>query len=404
MKSITHALSIALVSLAILTGCGGTGEGAFCLLTCGRPPPSADQSLPGQWNGHAMTPGAPDASTVSTSFEFNATGGFEIGTTPLRAFFSSGNAETRGVPSFYISGINAWHVLVGTSATVTFETPPRTLSFWVRTENAADVSTIQILDGTSTLITTVTPTDAYQKIVVCRTAAETPIESMVVISTSGGDVVIDDLSFGFPCTTDDIFCLIAETLELGCEVDVESTNDLVAGVQGTVQVNGSQVTGTGTLYAAPGTTLADGSAFANLTISGTVSERDSLNLTITAAGVSISVSSTFVASVYDRGSALATVAGNYPTFDIFGDPASFSVDASGAITSGSNSGCVGNGQISIINANFNAYDVTLNVTSCGALDGMYNGLGLTLDRNATDDNFTFGVYTSQAVIIGHAIK
>ncbi len=208
---------------------------------------------------------------------------------------------------------------------------------------------------------------------------------------------------GSPDRTDDIFCLIAETLEFGCEVDVDGTNAFVAGAQGTVQLNGSQVTGTGTLYAAPGTTLPDGSTFAPLTITGTLSG-DSLDLTFDVAGVSISVSTTFVASVYDRGSALATVAGVYPTFDIFGDPASFSVDANGVIFSQSTAGCVSNGQISIIDANFNAYDVTLDVTLCGALNGMYDGLGLTLDRNATNDNFTFSVFTSQSVINGHAIK
>jgi hypothetical protein len=186
-------------------------------------------------------------------------------------------------------------------------------------------------------------------------------------------------------------------------VDVEGTNVLIAGAQGTVQLNGSQVTGTGTLYAAPGTTLPDGSTFAPLTITGTISG-DSLDLTINAAGVSISLPTTFVASVYDRGSALATVAGTYATFDIFGDPASFSVDANGVIFSQSAAGCVSNGQISIIDANFNAYDVTLDVTLCGALNGMYDGLGLTLDTNATNDTFTLSVYTSQSVIIGHATK
>ena len=58
----------------------------------------------------------------------------------------------------------------------------------------------------------------------------------------------------------------------------------------------------------------------------------------------------------------------------------------------------------IIDANFNAYDVTLDVTSCGALDGMYDGLGLTQDANATDDVFTFGVFTSQSVILGDPTK
>ena len=107
---------------------------------------------------------------------------------------------------------------------------------------------------------------------------------------------------------------------------------------------------------------------------------------------------------YDRGSDLATVAGAYSSFDIFGDPASFSVDANGVITSQSNSGCVGNGQISIIDANFNAYNVTLDVTSCGALDGMYDGLGLTQDNVTMDDVFVFAVFTNQSTVIGAAEK
>ena len=84
--------------------------------------------------------------------------------------------------------------------------------------------------------------------------------------------------------------------------------------------------------------------------------------------------------------------------------ASFSVDAGGVITSQSNSGCVSNGQISIIDPNFNAYKVTLDVTDCGALDGMYDGLGSTQDDVAMDDVFEFSVFTNHSTIIGVAEK
>ncbi|MEE8092982.1 MAG: hypothetical protein V3T47_01985, partial [Gammaproteobacteria bacterium] len=305
--------------------------------------------------------------------------------------------------SFYISGDNAWHIVVGTFATVTFGILPKTLSFWVRTENSTDVSDIEFLDEVGALIMSVTPTNAYTQIFVSRTAAETSIGSMVVTSTSGGDVVIDDLAFGYLSTTDDIDCLVAETLEFVCAVSDATTSAFLAGAQGTVQVNGSQVTGAGTLHAVPGTTLVDGSTVANLTIIGTVSEGVSLNLTIAAAGISTSVSTTFDA-IYNRGSALATVDANYPTFDIFGDPGAFSVNALGVITLSSISGCVGNGQISIINAAFNAYDVALDVASCGPLNGSYNGLGLTRDSAATDDVFSFGLFTTLSVILGEPTR
>lgn len=406
MKTSIRIFSIALVALATVTGCGGGGGGDA--VTAPPPPaqnpPAADQSPSGVWDGQALTQGSAD---LATSFEFNDTGPFSVGTSPFTASFSNGNAESRGVRAFYITGVNAWHILTGTSATVTYETLPRTLSFWVRTENITDVSDIQILDQNSAVIMAVVPTNVYQQIVVNRAAGETSIESMVVTSTSGGDVVIDDFSIGFPSTTDttdDISCLVAETLELVCTVSDVATGDFVAGIQGTVQVNGSAVTGSGTIHAAPGTTLVDGSTVANVTISaGTVDEGNTLDLTISAAGVSVEVSTTFDA-VYDRGSDLATVEGVYTTFDIFGDPASFVVDPDGTITSMSNAGCASNGQISIIDSDFNAYDVTLDVAMCGALDGMYDGLGLTQDGNATDDVFTFGVFTNQSVIVGDPTK
>ncbi len=400
MKTSTRLLSVALVSFATLTGCGGGGWGGGGRETLLPLPPPADQSPSGVWEGQALTQASTD---VFTSFEFDAAGPFSVGTSPFTASFSNGNAENRDKRDFYITGDNAWHILISTSATVTFETLPRSLSFWVRTENATDVSDIQILDENSALIMAVIPTNAYQEIILTRAAGETSIGSMVVTSTSGGDVVIDDLTFGFPGTTDDISCLVAETLEFVCRLTDVTTAGVVAGMQGTIQVNGSQVTGTGTLYAAPSTTLADGSTVANLTIgAGTVSEGNSLDLTVDAAGVSISVSTTFDA-LYDRGSDLATVAGVYTTFDIFGDPASFSVDPNGAITSQSTAGCVSNGQISIIDASFNAYDVALDVTGC-ALGGMYDGLGRTQDANATDDVFTFDVFTNQSMLVGDPTK
>jgi len=348
---------------------------------------------------------------VSTSFENNeitngGLGPFSIGTSPFTATFTAGIANSRGIGAFYVSGDNAWHILNGASALVSFGTLPRTLSFWVITENPAVVSTIEIRDLNGNLITPlITPTPNYMQYFVNRTAADPAIRSILVTTPSGGDVIIDDLSFGYLSTTDDIDCLVAETLEFACILTDATTGALIAGAQGTVQVIGTQVTGSGTLHAAPGTTLADGSStVANLTITGTVSENTSLNLTITAAGTSTAVTTTYNA-LYERGSALATVDAVYSTFDLFGvgDPTSFAVN-NGVITVSSTSGCMGIGQITVKDANFNAYDVTLDVTSCGAFNGMYGGLGLTDDDAATDDVFTFAVFTTDSVIVASPTK
>jgi hypothetical protein len=95
------------------------------------------------------------------------------------------------------------------------------------------------------------------------------------------------------------------------------------------------------------------------------------------------------------------------TLDILGDLSSFTIDATGAISGQSIAGCVFNGQVTIIDATFNAYDVALDVmdiNNCGVLDGMYDGLGFTLDNDTIDDEFWFAVFTNQSTAVGVAVK
>jgi len=257
---------------------------------------------------------------------------------------------------------------------------------------------------------------------VVRNAGETLIGSMVVISTSGGDVVIDDLTFGydgsgFVGSTDNIICLVADNREFICILNdtgfgrcttiVCLEGHLLASAQGTVQVaNTNQVSGSGTLYAVPGSVLANGKTVANLTISGgTVSEGSTLNLTIEAAGTTSTVSTMFD-PIYNRGSALATVTGIYDLY-IFDDLSSFQIDATGAIFGQSVAGCVLSGEVTPKNATFNEYDVALGVMdigSCGVPDGMYVGLGLTQDFFIMDNVFIFAVFTTQSSFVGLALK
>ena len=165
----------ALLLSAFIAACGGSGGG----------------------NGGGGGGGGtnPSACQTSTSFEFNATGPFCIGTAPFTATFSSGVTLSVGQGGLYSSGDFSWFVLSGTSATVTFETLPSTVTFFVRTEFAGTVSDIQILDESDDLIMSVTPTNVFQQVIVNRDPGQTLIGSIVVTSTSGGDVVIDDFIF-----------------------------------------------------------------------------------------------------------------------------------------------------------------------------------------------------------------
>ncbi|MGH9931964.1 MAG: hypothetical protein ACREA9_22420 [Pyrinomonadaceae bacterium] len=204
----------------------------------------------------------------------------------------------------------------------------------------------------------------------------------------------------------DATCLVTEAKEAAC-ILIDPANGAFAGAaHGTVQVaNVNQISGSGTAYAAPGYVLADGSSVvANFTISsGTVSERNTINLVLSSLGQSSTFSGTFD-PIYDRDSSLATVAGSYAAFDVYGDPASFSIDSNGALFSQSQSGCVGNGQVSIIDSRFNGYAVDVTVSNCPGLNGSYSGLAVTLDFAATNDVFLFGVFNSLAAILGAPVK
>ena len=140
----------------------------------------------------------PSACQTSTSFEFNATGPFCIGTAPNIARFSSGVTQSVGQPGLYQSGDFSWHVLSGTSATVTFDTNPSTVTFFVRTETAGTVSDIQILDENSEFIMEVIPTTMFVRVMISRNPGQTLIGSIIVTSTRDGDVVIDDFVWVVP--------------------------------------------------------------------------------------------------------------------------------------------------------------------------------------------------------------
>ena len=404
MKRAIPLILVTLLLSAFVGACGGGGGGGEPTQPTPTTPP---ESPAGIWGGQSVSRVAND---VFTSFEFSATGGFTTGATPYRSTYSSGTAQTVGNTLLYHSGLFAWHILNGSVATVTFETMPNTLSFWVRTANISVVSNIDIFDENGILILNVPTTNAYQMSSVVRGAGQTLIGSMVVTNTSGGDVVMDDLTFGysgsgFAGSTDNITCLVSELMETACVITDPTTDEILVSAAATLQIaNVTQASGTGSLYASPGLTLINGKTVVPLTITaGTIAEGITLDLTVDGAGSTNDVAMVFDAT-YNRGSALATIAAVYTSFDIFGDPSSFTIDAAGVITGQSNSGCVLNGQVAIIDAMFNVYDVTLDVASCGGLDGTYDGLGSSQDGAAMDDLFVFAVFTAQSVIVGEAQK
>jgi len=136
---------------------------------------------------------------------------------------------------------------------------------------------------------------------------------------------------------------------------------------GTLSTNGNSVTSSNFQVAD------DLTYFGTATISGTISARQSLNLTISftpAAGCAASVCGTArtasgtltFSTLYNRGGSLSRVAGNWR--DV-GTGQIYNINASGVVfLQDAVTGCFVNGQVSTINTNFNAYSATYTFTNC----------------------------------------
>lgn len=164
---------------------------------------------------------------------------------------------------------------------------------------------------------------------------------------------------------------------------------------GTGSVSGFQITLDYTYVAPFGFVLADGSSSASCSASGTINEFTSISVSTTcdtSAGGTFS-NSAFLNydSLYERDSSLATIAGNYDdaglTFNIAGNGVIFEQDP--------DTGCVTNGQVSIIDSQFNAYDILTTLSNCEGEFAVFNGAtftGLaTLNNTVTPETVVFAL-------------
>jgi hypothetical protein len=128
----------------------------------------------------------------------------------------------------------------------------------------------------------------------------------------------------------------------------------------------------------------DGSSVTTGSLTGTVVERTSINGNYSVAtGESGTISLTYN-SLYDRDSSLSKLAGQW-------DDSGFgilTVNSDGTFFEQDTFGCVYDGQASIIDAAYNVYGLTMDVSLCGVdFDGQYTGLGALSDFSVTDDLF-----------------
>jgi hypothetical protein len=173
-------------------------------------------------------------------------------------------------------------------------------------------------------------------------------------------------------------------------VDENGTQYVVTGIGGSGNIRGVNFDA----YAQDGFQFLDGSTIAFGNITGTVVERSTFS-----GGFSFSTGESGAFSmaydpIYDRDSSLNKLSGSWD--EGFGV---MTVDPDGSFFEQDQFGCIYNGQVSIIDAMFNAYRLTMTVSNCGLDNGDYDGIGVLADLTVDGDENLFIVQMNSLDLI-----
>ena len=171
---------------------------------------------------------------------------------------------------------------------------------------------------------------------------------------------------------------------------------------GTATTSGNSISANFDAYTPFGSSFSDGSTHEAGALSGTIDARVSITASTQSMTDKGAVSKGTLAltfnPLYNQASSLAALAGNYAEA---GSGTVVSIDANGAIFSqDASSGCVVNGNATIINASYNAYAVQATYASCTGTAAVLNGItfsGLaTLNTSVPPTQLIAGVTGSGA--------
>jgi hypothetical protein len=95
-----------------------------------------------------------------------------------------------------------------------------------------------------------------------------------------------------------------------------------------------------------------------------------------------------LSSMWTRPATLSSLAGVYTRSTWSGYSMTMTVGANGQLIGTDTRGCAFNGTVTVPDATRNLYDLNATVTSCGALDGAYQGRGTLFDADAMRDWMT----------------
>ncbi len=179
------------------------------------------------------------------------------------------------------------------------------------------------------------------------------------------------------------------------------------GVQfaGVIVSSQDTISGNIRIYAPIGTTFMNGATVADGTLDGTITERASIKGNWTAESGDTGTIDQFFSNLYDRDSSLDTTRGSWVGKSSIGGDLVLDISPSGTISGiDTNSpACVylsaADDGVNIIDPDFNAYEININITGCPVANGSYSGLGFTSDGSLGEDIFTISVTNNDRAIL-----
>jgi len=133
---------------------------------------------------------------------------------------------------------------------------------------------------------------------------------------------------------------------------------------------------------------------------GSINKRSALSGTISLHDSATSTFSFNYDSLYERDSSLSAISGNYSKSDGAGYTVTYSIDAAGVFTGSDTRGCMVNGNVEILDKDFNMYKASVIVTNCGETNGHYSGLAALADGVSQNDTLLFSMECVEDLIAG----
>ena len=111
-------------------------------------------------------------------------------------------------------------------------------------------------------------------------------------------------------------------------------------------------------------------------------------------------------ALYNRPSSLSKLEGVWVDafFTNISGTSTWVIQANGSFTVSTTGGCTASGTFSLINTSNNEYQLVINVTNCGTLNGSYSGLAVLSDSVFMDDTLTIVFNNSNFAVISEPIR